>query len=138
MSTPAQIDHLGIAVESIEAASRFYGDVLGLPFEGVEEVADQKVRVAFFTIGEVRVELLEPTAEDSPVRKFLDKRGPGFHHIAYRVTDLPATLAAMKASGLQLIDESPRAGAHGMSIAFVHPASTQGVLTEFCAGPTVS
>ena len=129
---PGQIDHLGIAVASIDQAAALYRDVMGLPCEGTEEVADQKVRVMFFAVGEVRIELLEPTSEDSPIAKFLEKRGPGLHHVAYRVDDLPATLAALKAAGVRLIDETPRTGAHGMKIAFAHPGSTHGVLTEFC------
>ena len=132
MPPPSKIDHLGIAVRSIDDASRFYRDALGLECTGTEEIPDQKVRVAFFPIGDTRVELLEPTADDSPIAKFLAKRGPGLHHIAYRVDDLPATLAALKSAGVELIDETPRAGAHGMQIAFVHPKSTAGVLTEFC------
>ena len=130
------IDHLGIAVRSIDDASRFYRDALGLTCTGTEEVPDQKVRVAFFPIGDTRIELLEPTAADSPIAKFLDRRGPGLHHIAYRVTDLPATLAALKSAGVRLIDESPRPGAHGMQIAFAHPNSTTGVLTELCQPAT--
>ena len=132
MQPPSKIDHLGIAVDSIEQASRFYGDALGLPSAGSEEVASQQVRVAFFQLGEVRIELLEPTAPDSPVARFLEKKGPGLHHIAYRVGDLPATLAALESAGVRLIDRVARDGAHGMKIAFVHPASTAGVLTEFC------
>ncbi len=132
MSLPTRIDHLGIAVASIEEASRFYHDVLGLEPNGIEEVADQKVRVAFFQVGEVRIELIEPTAADSPIAKFLKKKGPGLHHVAYHVDDLSATLATLKAAGVQLIDESPRDGAHGMKIAFAHPKGTDGVLTEFC------
>ena len=132
MQPPGRIDHLGIAVRSLEEASSFYRDVIGLAQEGTEEIPDQKVRVAFFTIGEVRVELLEPTASDSPIARFLDKNGPGLHHIAYGVEDLPATLAALKSAGVRLIDESPRTGAHGMRIAFTHPQSTGGVLIEFC------
>ncbi len=132
MQPPSRIDHLGIAVHSIAEASVFYLDVLGLPDGGTEEVRDQKVRVAFFEVGEVRVELLEPTAPDSPIARFLQKRGPGLHHVAYRVDDLDATLAAVKAAGVRLIDESPRGGAHGMKIAFVHPQASGGVLTEFC------
>ena len=132
MQPPAHIDHLGIAVHSIEEASRFYRDVLGLECKGTEEISDQKVWVAFFQVGEVRIELLEPTADDSPIRKFLKKRGPGLHHIAYRVADLPATLAELKAAGVQLIDQTPRDGTHGMKIAFAHPDSTGGVLIEFC------
>lgn len=132
MQAPICIDHLGIAVQSLEQASRLYRDVLGLPSGGTEEIADQKVRVAFFQLGDIRIELLEPTASDSPIAKFLDKKGPGLHHVAYRVADLSATLAALKSAGLRLVDETPRPGAHGMQIAFAHPKSTGGVLTEFC------
>lgn len=132
MQPPSQIDHLGIAVRSIDEASTFYRDVLGLPPEGPEEVPDQQVRLVFFRIGEVRVELLEPTSDDSPIARFLEKRGPGLHHIAYQVEDLPTTLAALKSAGVQLVDETPRDGAQGMKIAFVHPKSTGGVLTELC------
>jgi methylmalonyl-CoA/ethylmalonyl-CoA epimerase len=136
MQPPSKIDHLGIAVDSIEQAARFYGDALGLTSAGTEEVASQQVRVAFFQLGEVRIELLEPTAPDSPVARFLEKKGPGLHHIAYRVSDLPATLAALESAGVRLVDRVPRDGAHGMKIAFVHPASTAGVLTELCqSGP---
>ncbi len=132
MQPPSRIDHLGIAVHSITEASGFYRDVLGLPDGGTEEVSDQKIRVAFFEVGEARIELVEPTAPDSPIARFLMKRGPGLHHIAYRVDDLDATLAAVKAAGIRLIDESPRDGAHGMKIAFVHPQGSGGMLTEFC------
>jgi methylmalonyl-CoA/ethylmalonyl-CoA epimerase len=132
MPPPAKINHLGIAVRSIDEASRFYRDALGLKYEGTEEISDQQVRVAFFQIGETRIELLEPTATDSPIAKFLEKRGPGLHHIAYLVDDLEATLAALKSAGVRLIDEPPRDGAHGMKIAFAHPSATGGVLTEFC------
>lgn len=132
MQPPTQIDHLGIAVRSIDEASPFYRDILGLECKGTEEIPDQKVRVVFFQVGEVRIELLEPTAADSPIARFLEKHGPGLHHVTYRVKDLPATLAALKSAGVQLIDESPRDGAHGMEIAFAHPKSTTGVLTEFC------
>ena len=132
MKAPCKIDHLGLAVRSIEEAGRFYRDVLGLAEQGSEEIPDQKVRVVFFEVGEVRIELLEPTTDDSPIARFLEKKGPGLHHIAYRVEDLPATLAALKSAGVRLIDEKPRDGAHGMKIAFAHPKSTEGVLTEFC------
>lgn len=131
----SQIDHLGVAVRSIAEASPYYREVLGLRSAAVEEVPEQKVRVAFFGVGDVRIELLEPTAADSPVARFLEQRGPGLHHIAYRVDDLPATLAALKAAGVRLIDESPRPGAHGMKIAFAHPSGTGGVLSEFCERP---
>lgn len=132
MQPPQRIDHLGIAVRSLEEASRFYRDVLGLECGGSEEIPDQKVRVVFFQVGEVRIELLEPTVDNSPIARFLEKRGPGLHHVAYRVEDLPATLAALKSTGVKLIDEAPRNGAHGMKIAFAHPKSTEGILTEFC------
>ena len=132
MQPPSQIDHLGIAVRSIDEASRLYREALGLECRGTEEIPDQKVRVVFFQVGEVRIELLEPTADDSPIARFLARNGPGLHHVAYLVEDLPATLAALKAAGVRLIDEKPRAGAHGMKIAFAHPKSTDGVLTEFC------
>ena len=103
-------------------------------FEGTEVVAEQKVKVAFFSVGESRVELLEPTADDSPVAKFLEKNGEGTHHVAYEVDDLVATLARLKAAGVRLIDEVPRCGAHGTRIAFLHPKASGGVLTELCQG----
>jgi methylmalonyl-CoA/ethylmalonyl-CoA epimerase len=123
-------------VHSLEEASRLYRDVLGLNCSEIEEIADQKVRVAFFQVGEVRVELLEPTRDDSPIAKFLAKRGPGLHHVAYQVDDLAAALAALESAGIQLIDRTPRAGGHGMMIAFAHPQSTHGVLMEFCSQVT--
>ncbi len=132
MEPPSQIDHLGVAVRSLDEASSFYAVTLGLTPSAPEDVPDQKVRVVCFQVGEVRVELLEPTAEDSPIARFLDKNGPGLHHVAYRVDDLPATLATLKAAGVRLVDEVPRPGAHGMSIAFIHPKSSGGVLTELC------
>ena len=129
-----KINHIGIAVKSIEASTPFYRDVLGMTFEGTEVVAEQKVKVAFFAVGESRVELLEPTADDSPVAKFLEKNGEGTHHVAYEVDDLVATLAKLKAAGVRLIDEVPRCGAHGTRIAFLHPKASGGVLTELCQG----
>ena len=129
---PKKISHIGIAVASIEEASPFYRDVLGMEFEGTEVVAEQKVRVAFFAVGESRIELLEPTADDSPVAKFLEKNGPGVHHVAYEVADLEQRLAALKAEGIRLIDEAPRGGAHNTRIAFMHPRASGGVLTELC------
>ena len=129
---PEKISHIGIAVTSIEAAAPFYRDVLGMQFEGTEVVAEQKVKVAFFAVGESRIELLEPTAEDSPVAKFLAKNGPGVHHVAYEVADLEQRLAALKAEGVRLIDEAPRTGAHNTRIAFMHPKASGGVLTELC------
>ena len=103
-----------------------------MEFEGTEVVAEQKVKVAFFAVGESRIELLEPTADDSPVAKFLEKNGPGVHHVAYEVADLEQRLAALKAEGVRLIDESPRTGAHSTRIAFMHPKASGGVLTELC------
>ncbi|PKN11806.1 MAG: methylmalonyl-CoA epimerase [Deltaproteobacteria bacterium HGW-Deltaproteobacteria-4] len=129
-----KINHIGVAVRSIDASTPFYRDVLGMTFEGTEVVAEQKVKVAFFAVGESRVELLEPTADDSPVAKFLEKNGEGTHHIAYEVDDLVATLAKLKAAGVRLIDEVPRCGAHGTRIAFLHPKASGGVLTELCQG----
>jgi methylmalonyl-CoA/ethylmalonyl-CoA epimerase len=132
MQPPICIDHLGMAVRSLEEASCLYRDVFGLARGGTEEIPDQKVRVTFFQVGEVRIELLEPTDEDSPIAKFLETKGPGLHHVAYRVHDLAATLAALESAGVRLIDDVPRPGAHGMQIAFAHPRSTGGVLVEFC------
>ena len=127
-----KINHIGIAVKSLDAAIPFYRDQLGMRFEGTEEVAEQKVRVAFLQVGESRIELLEPTSPDSPVAKFLEKNGEGIHHMAYEVEDITAALARMKEQGVRLIDESPRNGAHGSLIAFLHPKATGGVLTEIC------
>ena len=126
------ISHVGIAVKTLEASISFYRDVLGMEFEGTEVVEEQKVKVAFLVIGESRIELLEPTSDDSPVAKFLEKNGEGTHHIAYQVDDLEASLAELKAKGVRLIDEKPRNGAHGARIAFIHPKASGGVLTELC------
>ena len=127
-----KINHIGIAVKSLEEAIPFYRDSLGMAFGGTEEVADQKVKVAFFGVGESKIELLEPTSEESPIAKFLEKNGPGMHHVAYEVEDLPAALASLEKQGVKLIDTKPRLGAHGTLIAFVHPKSSNGVLTELC------
>ena len=127
-----KINHIGIAVHSIDASLPFYRDTLGMTFEGTEVVAEQKVKVAFLAVGESRIELLEPTAEDSPVAKFLEKNGEGTHHVAYEVADIEGVLADLKAKGVRLIDEAPRNGAHGTRIAFLHPKATGGVLTEIC------
>ena len=124
------IDHLGIAVPSIEDALAFYRDALGLTVAGSETVEDQGVRVAMLPVGESRVELLEATGPDTPVGKFLAKRGPGLHHVCYRVPDIHAALDRMRAAGARLIDETPRPGAGGHLVAFVHPSSTGGVLVE--------
>ena len=131
--TPVQaINHIGIAVRSLEAQRPFYEGTLGAVFEGVEVVPDQKVRVGFFRIGDVRLELLEPTDPASTMATFLEKRGEGLHHVALTVEDLEARIAELKQAGVRLIDEVPRPGAHHMRIAFLHPRSTFGVLTELC------
>ncbi len=131
--TPVRaVNHIGIAVRSIEAQRAFYEGALGGVFEGVEEVPDQKVRVGFFRVGDVRLELLEPTDPASTVAAFLEKRGEGLHHVAYTVERIEERIAELKRDGLRMIDEAPRPGAHQMRIAFVHPRSTFGVLTELC------
>lgn len=129
---PTIIDHIGVAVKSIDAALEFWERALGVSCHGVEEVAEQKVKTAFLPLKDSEVELLEPTAEDSPVAKFIAKKGEGMHHMALRVDDLEAALAELKAKGVRLIDEKPRKGAGGALIAFIHPAATGGVLLELC------
>ncbi|MEA2042770.1 MAG: methylmalonyl-CoA epimerase [Bacteroidota bacterium] len=128
-----QIEHIGIAVKSIEDSKSFYEDVLGLECYATEVVEDQKVKTAFFKVGEVKIELLEPTADDSPIAKFIEKRGPGLHHIAYAVDDTDKALAHAESKGIRLIDKSSRQGAEGLDIGFLHPKSTLGVLTELCS-----
>ena len=128
-----KIDHLGIAVKSLEEAIPLWEKMLGTKCENVEEVASQKVRTAFLRVGEVFIELLEATAEDSPIAKYIEKNGEGVQHIAFGTDDIVAELAKAKEDGIRLIDESPRPGAGGMDIAFLHPKSTRGVLTEFCS-----
>jgi methylmalonyl-CoA/ethylmalonyl-CoA epimerase len=132
MTPVKSINHIGIAVRSIEAQRPFYEGTLGGVFEGVEEVPDQKVRVGFFRVNDVRLELLEPIDPSSTIATFLEKRGEGLHHLAFTVEDLKARIAELKQGGLRMIDESPRPGAHHMQIAFIHPKSTFGVLTELC------
>lgn len=127
-----KINHIGIAVRSLAEQEPFYRDVLGLPFEGYETVADQKVRVAMFRAGESRIELLEPTDEESPIARFIEKRGEGLHHIAYGTDDIAAVLQRLKEHNLELIDKEPRPGAHETLIAFIHPRSSGKVLTEIC------
>ena len=127
-----KINHIGIAVPSIDTTLPFYRDQLGMTCLGIEEVAEQKVKVAMLEIGESKIELLEPTSPESPVAKFLEKSGQGIHHIAYEVADLEAAIAALLADGARMIDEKPRQGAHDTRIAFVHPKSSHGVLTELC------
>lgn len=125
-----KVDHIGIAVKSLAEAVKVYQDAIGLHVSGYDEVDDQGVRVAMLTIGESRIELLEPTREDSPIEKFMMKRGEGIHHIAVHVDDIEQALERLKASGVRLIDTTPRRGAHNTRIAFIHPSSTHGVLLE--------
>lgn len=125
-----RIDHIGIAVKSLADAVKVYQDAIGLDVAGYDEVDEQGVRVAMLTIGESRIELLEPTRSDSPIEKFMSKRGEGIHHIAVRVDNIEEALEKLKARGARLIDSTPRPGAHHTRIAFIHPSSTHGVLLE--------
>ncbi len=129
-----RIDHIGIAVEDLEQSLSLFRDVLGMTYLGAEQVPSQKVKVATLRVGAIRIELLQPTSEDSPIAKFLKKRGRGVHHIAFQVDDLPAALKRCEAQGLKLVDKSVRPGAAGASIAFLDPKCTQGVLTELTTG----
>lgn len=129
-SSETKIQHLGVAVGSIDEALAFWRDGLGLELKEIEIVEDQGVRVAMLPIGESRIELLEATGEETPVGKFIAKRGPGIHHLCVEVSDIEAKLSELKARGVRLIDESPRIGAGGALVAFVHPAGTGGVLIE--------
>jgi methylmalonyl-CoA/ethylmalonyl-CoA epimerase len=128
----SKINHIGIAVKSLDESLPFYRDILGMALAGVEEVVEQKVRVAMLLVGESKIELLEPTSDESPVAKFLEKNGPGIHHLAYEVEDIEVAIAGLMAKGTRMIDEKPRDGAHGTRIAFVHPKGSNGVLTELC------
>ena len=127
-----KIDHLGIAVNSIEDGKSFWSDILGLDFEGSETVTEQKVTTAFFPVGESEVELLESTAPDGPVAKYIEKKGQGIQHVAFRVENIDDALAELKEKGVALIDQQPRIGAGGAKIAFLHPKATKGVLVELC------
>ncbi len=127
-----KVDHIGIAVSNLDEAIKLYSDVLGLELHGTEEVSEQKVKVAFLPVGDTEVELLESTSPDGPIAKFIEAKGQGIQHIAFRVDDIEAALAEMKEKGLRLIDEKPRYGAGGARIAFLHPKSTNGVLIELC------
>ncbi|MBQ6958949.1 MAG: methylmalonyl-CoA epimerase [Bacteroidales bacterium] len=130
------IEHLGIAVKSLEEAIPYYENVLGLKCYAVEEVTDQKVKTAFFKIGQTKIELLEPTCPESTIAGFIEKRGEGIHHLAFATDDVAACLAEAEEKGVRLIDKAPRPGAEQMMIAFIHPKSTKGVLTEFCMPKT--
>lgn len=127
-----KIDHIGVAVRSIEGAGEFFGKILGLENKGSETVAEQKVTTAFFPVGESEVELLESTAPDGPVARYIENKGEGIQHIAFRVADIEEALVELKARGVRLIDEKPRRGAGGARIAFLHPKATFGVLVELC------
>jgi methylmalonyl-CoA/ethylmalonyl-CoA epimerase len=129
------IEHLGIAVNSLEEAIPFYEEVLGLKCYAIEEVAEQKVKTAFFLVGQTKIELLESTDPEGPVGKFIEKRGEGIHHLAFAAEGLQESLNYLEEKGVRLIDKSPRKGAEGLNIAFLHPKSTFGVLTELCEKP---
>jgi methylmalonyl-CoA/ethylmalonyl-CoA epimerase len=133
--TPTHIEHIGIAVKDLKEAIAFYENVLGFKCYAIEEVAEQKVRTAFFKVGETKIELLESTDPEGPVGKFVENRGEGVHHIAFAVKGLTEALPALEEKGIRLIDKSPRKGAEGLNIAFLHPKSTFGVLTELCEDP---
>lgn len=127
---PTIVDHIGIAVKSIEESLKFWEDAMGIKCHGVEEVAEQKVKTAFLPLEDTEIELLEPTSADSPVAKFIEAKGEGIHHLAIRVENLEEALAELKAKGIRLIDEKPRCGAGGAKIAFLHPKATGGILLE--------
>ena len=128
----SHIEHIGIAVKNLEESIAFYEEVLGLECYNIEEVADQKVRTAFFMVGQTKVELLESTDPEGPIGKFIEKKGEGVHHMAFAVKGIEDALAKMDEKGIRLIDKNPRKGAEGLDIAFLHPKSTHGVLMELC------
>lgn len=130
---PTHIEHIGIAVTNLDDSVRFFETVLGLECYALEEVPDQMVRTAFFQVGETKIELLESTEPGSPISRFIEKRGPGIHHLAFAVENVAESLKHASDHGIQLIDETPRKGAEGLKIGFLHPKSTFGVLTEFCS-----
>lgn len=133
---PSYIEHIGIAVKELDSAVKLYEDLLGIKCYKIEEVSGQKVRTAFFRIGETKIELLESTDPDGPISKFIDKRGEGIHHIAFAVKDLEKQLGEAKKDDIRLINEIPQKGADGLDIAFIHPKSTSGVLIELCEDKT--
>ncbi len=130
---PTHIEHIGIAVEDLDAAIKYYEEIVGLECYAIEEVEDQKVKTAFFQVGDTKIELLASTDPEGPVGKFLEKKGPGIHHIAFAVPDVNKALEDAASKGVRLIDSSGRKGAEGLNIGFLHPKSTFGVLTEFCS-----
>jgi methylmalonyl-CoA/ethylmalonyl-CoA epimerase len=129
----SHIEHIGIAVKSIEESKKYYEKVLGLKCYSVEEVADQKVKTAFFQVGQTKIELLESTSPEGPIGKFIEKKGEGIHHIAFAVPDATSALESVAEKGIQLVDKVSRKGAEGLNIGFLHPKSTHGVLTELCS-----
>ena len=129
---PKYIEHIGIAVKSIEQAIPYYEQMLGLSCYAIEEVPDQKVKTAFFMVGQTKIELLEPTDPESTIARFIEKKGEGVHHLAFAVDGVEGALSELESKGVQLIDKAPRKGAEGLQIAFLHPKSTMGVLTELC------
>lgn len=133
---PSHIEHIGIAVKDLDESIRFYENVLGLQCYNIEEVEDQKVRTAFFQVGDTKIELLESTSEEGPISKYIEKKGEGIHHIAYAVENIEQKLKEAEENGVRLIDKQPRKGAEGLDIAFLHPKSTHGVLTELCEDKT--
>jgi methylmalonyl-CoA/ethylmalonyl-CoA epimerase len=133
---PTHIEHIGIAVKNLEESIKFYEEVLGLQCYNIEEVADQKVRTAFFQVGDTKIELLESTDPEGPIGKYVEKKGEGIHHIAYAVENIEDKLRHAQEQGVRLIDKKPRKGAEGLDIAFIHPKSTHGVLTEICEDKT--
>lgn len=132
---PSHIEHIGIAVRNLAESVKYYENVLGLKCYAMEEVVDQKVKTAFFMIGQTKIELLESTDPEGSIGKFIEKKGEGIHHIAYAVKNLSGVLSEVESKGVQLIDKTPRKGAEGLNIAFLHPKSTGGVLTELCENP---
>ncbi len=126
------IEHIGIAVKNLEESIKYYENILGLKCYSIEEIKDQKVRTAFFKVGQTKIELLESTEYDGPIGKFIEKKGEGIHHIAFHVNDIENSLQEVKKKGIKLIDKTPRKGAEGLDIAFLHPKFTGGVLTELC------
>ncbi len=128
----SHIEHIGIAVKDLQKAIQYYENILGLKCYAIEEVKDQKVKTAFFMVGQTKLELLESTSEDGPIAKFVEKRGEGIHHLAFAVNDIEKSLQEVEKKGIRLIDKQPRKGAEGLDIGFLHPKSTFGVLTEFC------
>ncbi len=133
---PSHIEHIGIAVKNLEESIKYYEEVLGLKCYNIEEVKDQKVKTAFFKVGEVKIELLESTDPEGPIGKYVEKRGEGIHHIAFAVENIEEKLKKAEEKGVRLIDTAPRKGAEGLDIAFLHPKSTFGVLTELCEDKT--